>query len=152
MSIKDDRKRASKEKLKRKNAPSRDIPESTIRDPRIQIVIDFMKANLHRKISLTDLAREVNLSAAHVSRLFSIETGIPPSEYLIRLRMEKARSLLTSGLLSVKEIMNDGLWQPGPLLAAFQKVLWPDALRIQEAGFQVLAGQTPRHMFEYRNE
>ena len=105
MSIKDERKRASKETPAQQNAPSSVVLESTIHDPRVRIVIDFMKTNLRRKISLTDLAREVNLSAAHVSRLFSIETGIPPSEYLIRLRMEKARHLLLTSLLSVKEIM-----------------------------------------------
>ena len=105
MSIKDERKRASKETPPQQNAPSSVASASTIQDPRVRIVIDFMKANLQRKISLTDLAHEVNLSAAHVSRLFSIETGIPPSEYLIRLRMEKARHLLLTSLLSVKEIM-----------------------------------------------
>ena len=105
MSIKDERKRASKERLARKTNRSYVVPESTVYDPRVRIVIDFMKANLHRKISLTDLAREVNLSAAHVSRLFSIETGISPSEYLIRLRMEKARHLLLTSVLSVKEVM-----------------------------------------------
>ena len=104
MSIKDDRKRASKERLARTKA-SYVVPESTIHDPRVRIVIDFMKANLQRKISLIDLAREVKLSAAHISRLFSIEIGISPSEYLIRLRMERARHLLLTSLLSVKEIM-----------------------------------------------
>jgi transcriptional regulator GlxA family with amidase domain len=113
MSIKDDkkraskeeRKRASKETLRRKNAQSRGVPDITIHDPRVRMVIDFMRANLQRKLSLMDFARAVNLSAAHLSRLFKTETGLSPGEYLIRLRMEKARSLLTSSLLSIKEIM-----------------------------------------------
>ena len=102
------KKKALKASIKSARSRKSDLPVDlgmSIRDPRVLIVIDFIKANLHRKISLTDLAREVNLSAAHVSRLFSIETGIPPSEYLIRLRMEKARHLLLTSLLSVKEIM-----------------------------------------------
>ena len=105
MSIRDEGKRARRKRLTRKDTRSRIVSEGTIDDPRVRIVIDFMKANLQRKISLTDLAREVKLSAAHVSRLFSIETGISPSEYLIRLRMERARHLLLTSLLSVKEIM-----------------------------------------------
>jgi transcriptional regulator GlxA family with amidase domain len=105
MSIRDERKRARRKKLTRKDAPSRIVPERTIDDSRVRIVIDFMRVNLHRKISLTDSARAVNLSAAHLSRLFKTETGLSPGEYLIRLRMEKARHLLTTTLLSIKEIM-----------------------------------------------
>jgi AraC family transcriptional regulator len=107
MSIKEERKRASRETLPRKNAQSgvNAESESKVHDPRIQIVIDFMKANLHRKISLIDSARTVNLSSAHLSRLFTTETGISPGEYVIRLRMEKARQLLKTSLLSIKEIM-----------------------------------------------
>jgi transcriptional regulator GlxA family with amidase domain len=113
MSIRDDKKRASKEErerasretLRRKKAESRVGPEITIHDPRVRIVIDFMRANLQRKISLMDFARAVSLSPAHLSRLLKTETGLSPGEYLIRLRMEKARSLLTSSLLSIKEIM-----------------------------------------------
>jgi transcriptional regulator GlxA family with amidase domain len=105
MSIKDDRKRARKETLKRKTGRSLVVPENTIQDPRVRIVIDFMKANLQRKISLNDFARAVSLSGAHLSRLFKTETGLSPGEYLIRLRMEKARHLLTTTLLSIKEIM-----------------------------------------------
>jgi transcriptional regulator GlxA family with amidase domain len=113
MSIKDERKRASKEErkrasketLRRKSTRSRGIPEIKFRDPRIQIVIDFMHTNLHRKISLIDFGTAVNLSTSQLSRLFKTETGLSPIEYLIRLRMEKVRHLLKTTLLSIKEIM-----------------------------------------------
>jgi AraC-like DNA-binding protein len=77
----------------------------TIRDSRIRAVIDFMETNLRRKISLSDMASVANLSQSHLSRLFNIHTGFSPSEYLIRLRVEKARELLRRGSLSVKEVM-----------------------------------------------
>lgn len=80
-------------------------PQETPRDPRVQIAIDFMKTNLRRSVSLSELADTANLSPSHFSSLFKTQTGIPPGEYLIRLRMEKARNLLTIGLLSVKEVM-----------------------------------------------
>ena len=134
MSIKEERKRASKtaskgaskETLPRKDRQSRVIAESEIRDPRVRIVIDFMHANLQRKISLADLAREVNLSAAHVSRLFSTETRISPSEYLIRLRMERAQHLLLTSLLSVKEIMAmTGYGNRGHFVQHFKRYFGP---------------------------
>ena len=76
-----------------------------IRDRRIQAVIKFMKANLQRRVSLDEFAAVANLSKSHFMHLFKTETGVPPGEYLIRLRIEKARDLLTVGSFSVKEVM-----------------------------------------------
>ena len=105
MSIKEDTKSASIEKLLAQSSRPSIVPERTIHDPRVQIVIDFMVANLHRKISSGDFGREVRLSAAQVSRLFIKEVGITPVEYLIRFRIERAADLLSNRLLSVKEVM-----------------------------------------------
>ena len=105
MSIKDVSKRASGELLKRKNPRTRFVSETALSDSRIQIATDFMKANLHRRIPLAELAEVANLSPSHISRLFKTQTRLSPGEYLSRLRMEKARHLVLVGLLSVKEIM-----------------------------------------------
>ena len=51
------------------------------------------------------LADAANLSRSYLCTLFKTETGLSPGEYLIRLRMEKARHLLATSLLSVKQIM-----------------------------------------------
>jgi len=76
-----------------------------IRDRRIQTVIKFMKANLQRRVSLDEFASVANLSKSHFIHLFKSETGLPPGAYLIGLRLEKARDLLTLGSFSVKEVM-----------------------------------------------
>ncbi|MEK6287878.1 MAG: AraC family transcriptional regulator [Acidobacteriota bacterium] len=105
MSIKEVSKRASGESLKGKNPPQLVVPESAIRNRRVQIVIDFMNTNLHRSIPLTELAGVANLSRSHLSYLFKCQTKLPPGEYLIRLKMETARQLLVTSLLSIKQIM-----------------------------------------------
>ena len=105
MSIKDESKRASGEVPLRTADRLRTVPKSKISEARIRMIIDFMRANLHRKISLVDMGRQVGISASHVYRLFTPQAGIPPNEYLIRLRMKEAKRLLTTGLLSIKEIM-----------------------------------------------
>lgn len=105
MSIRDVSKRASRELLKGKSPHKRFISETALSDSRIQIATDFMKANLHRRIPLAELAEVANLSPSHISRLFKTQTRLSPGEYLSRLRMEKARQLVLAGLLSVKEIM-----------------------------------------------
>ena len=80
-------------------------PEDAIQNRRVRAVIDFMNANIHRKIPMAELAEAVNLSTSHLSRLFKSDTGLPPGEYLSRLRMEKARHLLATSFLSIKQIM-----------------------------------------------
>lgn len=105
MSIKEASKRASAESPKGKSPHESLVPESRIPDPRVRIVIDFMNVNLHRRIRLVELADAANLSASHLSHVFKTQTGLSPGEYLRRLRMEKARQLLTTSLLSIKQIM-----------------------------------------------
>ena len=81
-------------------------PESKlIPDSRVRATIDFMKSNFHRRINLRTLADHVHLSQSHLSYLFKEHTGIPPIDYLIRLRMRMAQELLATTFLSVKEVM-----------------------------------------------
>jgi len=105
MSIKDVSKRASSESLKGKIPRPHVVSEGALRNPRVDIAIDFMKANLHRRIPLAELGRVANLSSSRLSHVFKIQTGLSPGEYLRRLKMEKARHLLATSLMSVKEIM-----------------------------------------------
>lgn len=80
-------------------------PNALLCDPRVQVAIDFMNGNLQRKVTLSESARVAYLSPSRFSHLFKTQTGLSPGEYLIRLRMEKARHLLTTSLLSIKEVM-----------------------------------------------
>jgi transcriptional regulator GlxA family with amidase domain len=105
MSIKDASKRASSESIKGKNPHPHVVSEGALLNLRVQIAIDFMKANLHRRIPLAELAEIANLSPSGLSHLFKIQTGHSPGEYLRSLKMEKARNLLATSPMSVKEIM-----------------------------------------------
>jgi len=101
MGIEEAGKRASGEE----NICSNVIPAGAVRNVRVRIAIAFQESNLQRKISSSELAKAANTSSSHLSRLFKSETGLSPGEYLRRLRMEKARQLLATSRLSVKEIM-----------------------------------------------
>lgn len=74
-------------------------------DPRVQLVITLMKEELHRDLTLNELARTVNLSLPYLHHLFKAEMGASPWLYLHSLRLEKARELLVTTMLSVKQIM-----------------------------------------------
>jgi transcriptional regulator GlxA family with amidase domain len=105
MSIKQQSKRASSRSLITQIRESQAIFEVPIRDPRIQVVLDFLNANLDRRIRLTELAAAAKISPSRLSHLFKTEMAISPGEYLRRLRMQKASNLLATSRLSVKQIM-----------------------------------------------
>lgn len=70
----------------------------------IQKVIEYIHANLDHQINLDDLARAARLSRSRLYYLFKEETGLAPMQYLKRCRIEKARDLLVTTSLSLKEI------------------------------------------------
>jgi transcriptional regulator GlxA family with amidase domain len=73
-------------------------------DRRVQIIIAWMQGNLHREMLVDDLAEIVNLSASRLRHLFKDETRISLSHYLKELRMQRARHLLETTQLSIKQI------------------------------------------------
>ena len=74
-------------------------------DPRVQTAIALMANDLEHEVPLSELVRVVNLSPSHLQRLFKAELGMTTFRYMKLLRMERARYLLESSFLSVKEIM-----------------------------------------------
>jgi transcriptional regulator GlxA family with amidase domain len=73
-------------------------------DPRIQRVIVFLEENPYREWSLAGLAQFVGLSPSRLRHKFKSEVGVTPTVYLQTLRFEKAKQLLTTEFLSVKEV------------------------------------------------
>ena len=63
-----------------------------------------MRADVRGELSLTEFAHSVNLSVWRLSHIFKSDVGLPPIKYLKLLRMERAKGLLESSFLSVKEI------------------------------------------------
>ncbi len=57
-------------------------------------IADFLRAHLAENITVADLARLAGLSPFHFARSFRKDTGLAPHQYLIRLRVERARELL----------------------------------------------------------
>ena len=61
-------------------------------------VLDFMENNLGENVSLSRIAGRAGLSVSRLKALFRQETGIPPAEYFVRRKIEKAKNQLLSGL------------------------------------------------------
>ena len=71
---------------------------------RVKKVISLMRENLHRQFSLREMARAVHLTPEHLCRIFKAEVGSPPTRYFKSLRMERAKELLETTSLTIKEI------------------------------------------------
>lgn len=70
----------------------------------IERVIEYIHQNYGQKLSVNKLARTVNMSESNLTRTFKKETGMAPMEYLIRVRLDKARKLLRSGTMNITEV------------------------------------------------
>lgn len=74
--------------------------ESSIRDktPKlkelIEIAVKYIHNNFERDISLGDVAKYVFLSPSYFTRAFKDEVGLSPINYLLKLRVERAKELL----------------------------------------------------------
>lgn len=83
------------------NEPRRD---NALQAYKLRRVIDAMHQRLAAPFSLTGLAQIAELSDYHFSRLFKRATGLSPSRYFIRLRMDRARQLLLESERSIIDI------------------------------------------------
>jgi AraC-like DNA-binding protein len=64
----------------------------------------MMREDVRGELSLGEFAQSVNLSVWRLCHIFKSDVGMPPIRYLRLLRMERAKDLLESSFLSVKEI------------------------------------------------
>jgi AraC family transcriptional regulator len=67
-------------------------------------VLSFIEENYESDLSLAELAEVGGMSTFHFAREFKRATGTTPHQYLIRLRVERAKALLTDSELPLVEV------------------------------------------------
>ncbi|RXZ82192.1 AraC family transcriptional regulator [Paenibacillaceae bacterium] len=70
----------------------------------LERAIRYMNDRMTESIKLGELAAHTGLSRQHLIYLFNLETGFPPVEYYLRMKMQKAGQLLSLTDLTIKEI------------------------------------------------
>lgn len=103
-------------------------------DPRVRRTIDRMEEQLHRRLTVTELAAEVDLSVAQLTRLFRQATGATPGAFLLGLRLKRARILVERTSLPITEIMAQvGVSDRSHFARGFRRAygLSPRTLRVQ---------------------
>jgi AraC family transcriptional regulator len=89
---------------------------------KLRRITDWMRQNLAEEFSLPRLAEHAGISEFHFNRLFKRATGVPPSHYLIKLRLDAARRLLRESEKSVITIANEvGYSNPSHFAQLFRK-------------------------------
>lgn len=81
-----------------------DIGASVESEKAIYKAKEYIARRYMSEIGLNDVAEKVGLSAAYFSRLFKQETGENFIDYLIKVRMEKAKKLFEETTAQAKEI------------------------------------------------
>lgn len=67
-------------------------------------VVDYIETHLDARLSLDELAGLADLSTAHFKVLFRETFGKPVHRYVVERRLERARTLLLQGRLSVSQV------------------------------------------------
>lgn len=89
---------------------------------RITKIIHYIDENLFEMLDLEFLADKCNLSVSRFKHLFKEETGIPPSEYIIRKKIEKAHEMMEDSKFSIKDIAYDlGFSSPAYFSTVFKQ-------------------------------
>ncbi|MBV8855415.1 MAG: helix-turn-helix transcriptional regulator [Acidobacteria bacterium] len=91
-------------------------------DQRVQVIVELMKADPHKELSLDELSRAVNLSASRLRHVFKAEMGMSPARYMKSMKMNEARVLTENTFLNVKQIMSQvGLSDESHFVRDFKK-------------------------------
>jgi len=70
----------------------------------IEKVLDYMHQKFGEKLTVGKMANIAKMSESNFIRCFKKQTGISPMEYLIEIRLNKAKKLLVSDTKSITEI------------------------------------------------
>jgi AraC-like DNA-binding protein len=82
-----------------------------------------LQKNIHRTLTLSEMAEHAHLSKSHFSRLFKEQTGYSPMDYFIHLKIQHACMLLSTRM-KVREIaLQVGYDDPYYFSHSFKKVV-----------------------------
>jgi AraC family transcriptional regulator len=71
---------------------------------KLKQVLSYIEDNLDRDLSIREIARIAGLSVSHCKTAFRKSAGQPVHRYVIQRRVERARTLLSQGELSISQV------------------------------------------------
>jgi transcriptional regulator GlxA family with amidase domain len=101
------------------------------RSPALRRITDLVTANPSSNYSLTELARHLNVSPRHVTRLFTDELSTTPARYVESIRFDIAKALLDQGYTATQAAARAGF----PSYESLRRVFARE-LQISPAAYQ----------------
>lgn len=83
-----------------------EIRNSQILSKPIVLCLDYIYSHIHYRITIKELADYLDISESYLSKLFKKEMGISVSQYIIVLKIDKAKNLLQYSDYSIVDIAN----------------------------------------------
>ncbi len=80
------------------NPDEQSVPDIT------EQAVRFMEANYFRNIKVGSVAKELGVTRSYFTSVFTKKIGLSPYEYLVGVRIEKAKNLLENSSLNISEI------------------------------------------------
>jgi AraC family transcriptional regulator len=71
---------------------------------KLRLIFEFIEANYARDLSLAELAAVAGMSTFHFAREFKRTTGTTPHQYLMKLRIERAKELLSKSEMPLVDV------------------------------------------------
>jgi transcriptional regulator GlxA family with amidase domain len=112
----------------------------------LQDTLAWMEANLHRPLTLSDIAEHTATSVRSLNRHFRAQVGATPLQWLLRLRVRRAQHLLETTDLPIERIAREtGMGVPATLRHHFTRVAGtsPHAYRAAFRGPNPSAAEDP---------
>ena len=81
--------------------------ERRLSPKKLDLVLQYIEANLERKITLSELANVAGIGKFYFCRLFKSSLGLTPYQYVIQQRVARAKKLLTYSDIPICDIALD---------------------------------------------
>jgi AraC family transcriptional regulator len=90
----------------------------------VRLVIDYIEAHLSERPRISDLAALVNLTRYHFMRSFRQAVGVPPHQFMIGRRVERAKEMLSDQSQTIAGVASQtGFSTQLQLTRAFRRVV-----------------------------
>ena len=110
-------------------------PRTKAKDAYIHRCLDFLLSHYSYELCIGDLAAFVGLDRKFLTSLFKRSIGMPPQQYLLKYRMEKACVLLRNGHYSIAEVARSVGYQDALLFSKmFKKTVGTSPSDYRELG------------------
>ena len=97
---------------------------------------EFIRANFDQPLTVEDIASQTHFSAPYFNKLFHSVNGSSPYDYLLKIRLEKAKELLLQTELPIHEIAEQtGFNSTSNFLCFFKNHIGFSALKFRKLRF-----------------